>query len=146
MVLPASSVHQTQTPTKTQKKSGHSLSDFCKSLTWNIKKRISEKARPPISDLKYRTCVKQKKVPIFCGLTFHNKYIDAGQKCISVSANCLQQQANELSTVDVEGKCEQAGRNFIDNCSSVLHGQCLLCYVFCFDFLTLLQFECEFEF
>ena len=76
-------------PDEDPRHSGHSLSDFCKSLTSNLKKRISEKARPPISDLKYRTCVKQKKVPIFCGLTFHNKYIDAGQKCISVSANCI---------------------------------------------------------
>ena len=41
------------------------------------------------------------------------KYIDAGQKCISASTN-LRQQANELCTLNVEGKCKRAGRNWID--------------------------------
>ena len=40
-------------------------------------------------DLKYRKSVKQKTDLNFLGLTFHNKRIDAGQKCIRVSANCL---------------------------------------------------------
>ena len=42
------------------------------------------------------------------------KYIEAGHKCISASENCLQRQENELCVLDVEGKCEEAGRNYID--------------------------------
>ena len=56
---------------------------------------------------------KQKTDLIFRGLIFHNKYIDAGQKCISLSAKGLRQQANELCTLDGEGKCKRAGRNCI---------------------------------
>ena len=45
---------------------------------------------------------------IFCWLTSHYQFIDTGQKCISASTNCVQQQANEL------GKCERTRRNCID--------------------------------
>ena len=58
------------------------------------------------TDTKFRTSVKQKTNPISCRLNMHNKYIKAGQKCISASENCLQRQANELCMLDVESKCE----------------------------------------
>ena len=88
------------------RKTGPPTSNLLKNQTPNIN-------RPPILNLKYQTSVKQKTDLIFRGLIFHNKYIDAGQKCISLSAKGLRQQANELCTLDGEGKCKRAGRNCI---------------------------------
>ena len=73
-----------------------------------------EKTESPISNLKCRINVEQKTDSTFRGLTFHKKYIDVGQECISTSENCLRQQSNKLCTLDVERKCEIDGRRCID--------------------------------
>ena len=59
---------------------------------------------------KFRTSVKQKIDPMFCGLTFNK----ACQKCISANANCLRQQARKLCSMDEEIKSKPTGRNCID--------------------------------
>ena len=49
--------------------------------------------------------VLKKERPNFRGLNFYYKFIGAGQKCSSASANCLQQKASELSMSQLDGKC-----------------------------------------
>lgn len=74
-----------------------------------------------------RTVVKQKTDPIFRGLIFQNKYIDAVQKYISVTANCLRQKSNGVCTLELEVlvnkpkeaasmDCRVSHYSFVPNC------------------------------
>ena len=64
-----------------------------KQTSVSAKTRPQKKTDPHIGPLqnpapKCKTSPKQNGQN-FCGLTFHNKYIDNGQNCISASENCL---------------------------------------------------------
>ena len=90
----ASSIYYTWTPTRTPEQTGRRY-------------RTSGKT-------KYQTSVHQKTDPIFSRLTFHNKYIDSGQKCISTGENSLKQQVYKLCMLGVQGRCKRARRNCIN--------------------------------
>ena len=75
----ASSIHKAQTLTRTSEKTGPLISDLWKNQIPNIKNRNPEKTASLILNLKYQRNVKEQTDLIFRGLTFQNKYIDAGQ-------------------------------------------------------------------
>ena len=138
----ASSIHQARTLTRTSEKTGPLISDLWKNQIPNIKNRNPEKTASLILNLKYQRNVKEQTDLIFRGLTFQNKYIDAGQQCVSLSVKCRRQQANELSTLDVEGKSKRISTTLV-KCSSEGYVHYLLCNVFCFHFLAFHSFYCN---